>query len=66
LSRRVRLDSEQREEAKQNARNARLDSLESDNYHEEVQADDEEFVDEDDDDSMLINDMRFEYAHFSL
>ncbi len=45
LSKKVKIvDSETREEIRQNARNARLESLESDNYQEEVPNDDEEFI----------------------
>jgi len=53
LSKRVRLDTDQREEVKQNARNARLESLENDNYQEEIQPDDEDFIDGDDDDVLF-------------
>jgi len=54
LSKRVKtLDAEQREEIKQNAKNARLESLENDNYQEEAVPEDDEFVIEDDDDLLL-------------
>lgn len=55
------IDSEQREEIKQNARNARLESLENDNYQEETPADDDEFVAEDDDDCMYFSTSTYPY-----
>jgi len=54
LSKRVKIvDTETREELKQSARSARLEALESDNYHEEVANDDDEYVDLVDDDDFL-------------
>eukprot|EP00026_Physarum_polycephalum_P019150 Phypoly_transcript_21021.p1 GENE.Phypoly_transcript_21021~~Phypoly_transcript_21021.p1 ORF type:complete len:194 (+),score=24.69 Phypoly_transcript_21021:48-584(+) len=55
LSKRVKIvDTETREELRQSARSARLEALESDNYQEEVNNDDDEYVDlvDDEDDFM--------------